>query len=632
MADFRKLFLVLAVGALFTTAASAVDFNCTGSSVPTLVRAERIAEMMGDVKLDCSGQLPNPAAGLVVNIRLTLSTNITSNLLQDKDPSSHGTSGKKSNVVTEATLVLDRGASGFRGYCGDEVYNTSGSGNSLSPCSDGSQNVYQAVKISDTEVEWQGVVLAGPGSAAISQILLTNVRGNASAVGSGAPIMATINITTPTSLTINSNNPVVANTRTGLTFSVSAANLKSCVTYKAAPDKNAVPDKIATYLKFTEGFNNAFRPQVNNLEGDAGTPWNFHDVPGGAYADESGFNPTDFGFDSLAAGYLIGLEDIGLADQGTQLMARIKGVPAGISLAAPLTIVTTSGLVLELQADQSETFINTTMPDAYPKDASQQSFFFDGWGDVALDSSGNGELVYEVVAYDFDETPAPFLTDTVYVPLAVAYSKGILNGSATANGTFSPLSTVIVMSAAAPEPRFIDNGTDSALLNISLCRSIILFPDITNQAGFDTGIAISNTSADPILTTAQAGACKLNYYGNTNGSTGPAVQTTPVIPAGGQLLYLLSTGGSVIANGGGTPTACASGNCLAPGFQGYMIAVCDFQYAHGFAFITDLGARNLAMGYLALIIPDNQAGTSKDTRKPDPNSDSTGATGENLGQ
>jgi hypothetical protein len=35
-----------------------------------------------------------------------------------------------------------------------------------------------------------------------------------------------------------------------------------------------------------------------------------------------------------------------------------------------------------------------------------------------------------------------------------------------------------------------------------------------------------------------------------------------------------------------------------------MFAVCNFQYAHGFAFISDVGARNLAMGYLALVIPD----------------------------
>ncbi len=32
-----------------------------------------------------------------------------------------------------------------------------------------------------------------------------------------------------------------------------------------------------------------------------------------------------------------------------------------------------------------------------------------------------------------------------------------------------------------------------------------------------------------------------------------------------------------------------------------MIANCNFQFAHGFAFVSDVGARNLAMGYLALI-------------------------------
>jgi len=43
----------------------------------------------------------------------------------------------------------------------------------------------------------------------------------------------------------------------------------------------------------------------------------------------------------------------------------------------------------------------------------------------------------------------------------------------------------------------------------------------------------------------------------------------------------------------------------ASGFQGYMFALCNFQFAHGFAFISDLGARNLAMGYLALVINNN---------------------------
>jgi len=36
------------------------------------------------------------------------------------------------------------------------------------------------------------------------------------------------------------------------------------------------------------------------------------------------------------------------------------------------------------------------------------------------------------------------------------------------------------------------------------------------------------------------------------------------------------------------------------GFEGYIIAVANFQYCHGFAFISDLGAQKLAEGYLAI--------------------------------
>ena len=40
-------------------------------------------------------------------------------------------------------------------------------------------------------------------------------------------------------------------------------------------------------------------------------------------------------------------------------------------------------------------------------------------------------------------------------------------------------------------------------------------------------------------------------------------------------------------------------SAIAPGFQGYITASCEFREAHGFAFITD-GAADLAQGYLAV--------------------------------
>ena len=47
-----------------------------------------------------------------------------------------------------------------------------------------------------------------------------------------------------------------------------------------------------------------------------------------------------------------------------------------------------------------------------------------------------------------------------------------------------------------------------------------------------------------------------------------------------------------------------------PEFQGYIIVVCEFQYGHGYAFITNgFGSiPSLAQGYLALIITVDSSG------------------------
>jgi hypothetical protein len=137
-----------------------------------------------------------------------------------------------------------------------------------------------------------------------------------------------------------------------------------------------------------------------------------------------------------------------------------------------------------------------------------------------------------------------------------------------------------IASSSLPIPRFIDTSTATNVVAVTICRTNLLFPFVTNQSGFDTGLAISNTSTDPFGTAAQQGPCTLNFYG----ANAPAAVTTASIASGTTYTNLASL--------------------AAPNFQGYMIAVCNFQYAHGFAFVSDLGARNLAMGYLALIIPD----------------------------
>jgi hypothetical protein len=124
----------------------------------------------------------------------------------------------------------------------------------------------------------------------------------------------------------------------------------------------------------------------------------------------------------------------------------------------------------------------------------------------------------------------------------------------------------------------VDNSTASNVITVLPCQTTLLFPFVTDQSGFDTGLTISNTTTDPFNTSAQTGTCTLNAYGKN----APSPVTSPSISTATSYTVLAST--------------------TFPNFVGYVIAVCNFQYAHGFAFISDVGARNLAAGYLSLIL------------------------------
>jgi len=122
----------------------------------------------------------------------------------------------------------------------------------------------------------------------------------------------------------------------------------------------------------------------------------------------------------------------------------------------------------------------------------------------------------------------------------------------------------------------------------------LLFPFVSNQGGFDTGIAIANTTADPFGTTEMEGTCAVHYFGAMAvGGYPPPPQTTAVIPAGGMVTFAISQGG--------VPGSAHS----AAGFQGYIIAVCDFPLAHGFYIVSDLGLKIATSGH-ALVLPSKR--------------------------
>jgi len=119
---------------------------------------------------------------------------------------------------------------------------------------------------------------------------------------------------------------------------------------------------------------------------------------------------------------------------------------------------------------------------------------------------------------------------------------------------------------------------------LTSCATTLLFPYILNSGGYDTGIALTNASAGTSVS--QDGTCSVMFYGTGTPSTNPYVSAT--ITAGTVGAFTISS--------------------VASGFQGYAIATCNFQDAHGFAFITDgygQAGRGLSQGYLAPVTSAN---------------------------
>ena len=142
----------------------------------------------------------------------------------------------------------------------------------------------------------------------------------------------------------------------------------------------------------------------------------------------------------------------------------------------------------------------------------------------------------------------------------------------------------------APTMRTLDSLGFDCPTDVTNHVTNLLYTFVTSNAGFDTGLSISNTASDPFGTTApcpQVGcSCTFNFYATNP----PMPQTTPSLPPGQTYANVASA--------------------LAPNFTGYVIATCNFPYAHGFAFISDVGARNLAMGYLAQVICTDRGSTA----------------------
>jgi len=666
MVSFRKWILALTVIAMFVGIAgaqvnggqNALTCATNVSSTPTL-RAEGYTEQTGDITIVCSGGgVATPGTQIAqVNVAVFLNTQVTSRLLPISGVS---------NATSEALLLIDEpgasnpptnllgtGPAQPQIVCSTpltgciEFVGTAGAtlGQAVSGCvtpgttgcavttTSVGANVFQGV-VAGNSVTFYGIPVLAPATAGVTRVFrISNIRANATALSGGSaagatPVIASISISGATSLQISNPTPTVGFVQSGLTASASSSSgLNQC---------NSTNRASVNTLTFTENFGTAFKTrvaaqsnslyagQLNNF-GAGATPQN---VPGAVYQSESNL--------ILPLPSTNGGGIAGLADYGTRLKATFNNVPAGVRLfvstanvqnnALPATAPTPiGGNAGNVSTPYAQLVISETVNDGN----AGTSGFFPGITATDIPSTGNTPIV-EINVVNGTATAVwevvntnPNQIEAFKFGVYSTYSANVAQnsppaGTATVNLSFAPTPTAAFTAAAGAAasssltiPRFIsDTAAARNIFNINICRTVLLYPYVTNVAGFDTGLAIANTSTDPFGTGAQAGSCKLNWYQGTNN---PAQADTGNIASGTVYTTLAST--------------------AVPGFNGYMIAVCNFQYAHGFAFVSDLGAQKLAMGYLALVIPD-PAGQSNGARNASPLGSSNvtpNGTGENFG-
>jgi len=647
MADFRRWITALAVLALFAGLASAQvgggglsggPLQCTATvAVPPALRAEGMTELIGDIVLNCSGGTATAAGSAipVANITVSLGTNVTSRIL--------GNNGN--NNSSEALLLIDEpgntqlpspvagfgpqapqslcanasigagpgGCTALAGLTANNVPFEYGSAGTSTP----GPNVFQGV-VSANQVTFFGVPILAPvtsGSARIFRI--TNVRANVAGLGGGGlpgttQLLASVSISGSTALPVNNPVQIAGFIQTGLSVVFRNANNSGGLSSGGTGFNQCGPGStsgntgsplgVAT-LQYNENFGTAFKTRVaptGAYTGQAGSPPAIQNIPGTIYNSESGFI-------SGIAGLTNGGSVAGLADYGTRLKAVFNNIPAGVrifvsvtNLAANTTSANTAAPAGNTNTSAYAILINGEgSPDAngFPPALSPTTGVNGSPATTGLyelpQTAGSAVAVWEIM----NTNPSTNETFNFGVWTQFVANPGANSpppGTATVNASFAPTPPVPFSASAGSSasasltiPRFADTSTARNVLVINICQTLLLFPFVTNVSGFDTGIAIANTSTDPISTGAQNGACNLTWYDGT-GKT-PAVNTGN-IATGTVYTTLASTS--------------------APGFTGYMMALCNFQYAHGFAFISDIGARNLAMGYLALVVNNGSVARS----------------------
>ena len=597
MAAFRKLFFAAAsaaaVAAIPASAQSNFQpFNCSVTANAPLVRWQGLTEQVGDIILSCTGGTPTavgapvPVNNFVVTIQ---STNITSQLLPTNLPQVNGGYPYSEAILTvnepeplnpnPAGAVVPAPFNALQQPClasntGTCTNTGDGTGGFFTYSTNGNYNMFQGYQFDAHTIRFDGIPMDAPGPNSNIVVRISNVRVDATPFNggslSGQPITASLSVTGTQAVTINNIAPfVVGYAANGIKVTANGDSKGVC---------NPGTGRVTATVQ--EGFASSFKRR------DLGT----QNILGYPYFTETGFYEPALPW--------IHPELVGHATQGTRILVSLTNIENTLTVTAPPTASLVGGAVAPLGQGgpnpSGSGYLALVGPGSFTSTADGSSTTFE----------------YEVIYSD------PSANETADIDFTVAYTTSsaytVPPTYILASAQFSPLSTNHNAALASTDliPRFV--ASPSAAANtffLTGCQCDLLFPYAVSKDGLETGIAISNTSADPYGTAHQSGYVQLFYYPNHTSSFVPPsswftsapssiTAQTPFsqtsssqVGAGDQLLLTVGTGGEN-----------ATGIKGAPGFNGYMIAVTGFQYCHAFAFVSDTTVQKLAEGYLAVVL------------------------------
>jgi len=444
--------------------------------------------------------------------------------------------------------------------------------------------------------------------------------------GNGGTVNLNIAVTPNTALTVaTAQNPVTA------AVAGAAGGVTACSQTALNPGSGQANAKIAK-LTFTDGYANAIKTRVLPLDPaaatvatgtGAGAPpqtfpggvYNYSAVPAfiapGTLGTATAFSLSAFQSESgviVPAFNVNGVAGAGLADNGTRFKAVFANldpnvtyyvtlnnmVDFGVATVAPATIGNQQGIAYAVALPQTGWAAGQNMETQPYAAAGADGFAVGGMGVMKIvQASGAGEAVWEVT--NTAKGSINSFTFGVYAVFNPALAAPSTKNLATVQLGLGA-TTASSGAGSAAIPRFAAMGTATTFAPVAACQTTLLFPFVSGVTGYTTGIAISNTSADPLGTAPNKGACALNFYSSATG----AQYTTPEILAGTTWVGGLGDSNKLSAdNKVTTLTGYAD--------SGYMIANCAFQFAHGFAWIQQGATATpnvAAMGYLALVIND----------------------------